>query len=44
MKICVKHSAVYMVNNIMLGHSVVGVGEELTMEMFSVCVGDVDDA
>jgi hypothetical protein len=32
-----------MMNNIMWGHSVVGVGQELAMEMFGVRVGDVDD-
>jgi hypothetical protein len=30
-------------NNIMWGHSVVGVDQELTMEMFCVCGGDVDN-
>jgi hypothetical protein len=33
-----------MVNNIMWCNSVVGVGQELPMEMFGVRVGDVDDA
>jgi hypothetical protein len=34
---------VYLVIDIMLGHSVFGVSQMLPMEMFCVCVGDVDD-